>query len=290
MTSARWFGFLCLGVTAFGWALNWPAIKFLLREWPPLFSRGVAGFAASLILATLAIIRRERLGVPSQAIPRLLFAAFTNVFAWMGFGTMAMKWLSVSEGTLLVYTMPIWATLFAWPLLGTKPTLRGVVALILGMIGLIILFGAQGFVLDHEKQWGVLLALGSAVFFALGNVLNRSPIPVSPIVLVAWQVGLGCLAMIFLGIVFEKPTIGAITSTGWTVLIYMTLIPMGLCYLTWFETLRRLPPAIASTGMLIVPLIGSISAAFLLGEPIGLREAMAMTFTLAGITLALKQT
>jgi drug/metabolite transporter (DMT)-like permease len=60
--------------------------------------------------------------------------------------------------------------------------------------------------------------------------------------------------------------------------------------LTWFEALRRLPPAIASTGMLLVPLIGSISAAALLGEPIGLREAMAITFTLAGITLALQQT
>ena len=42
---ARWHGFLFLAVTSIGWALNWPAIKILLREWPPLFSRGVAGFA-----------------------------------------------------------------------------------------------------------------------------------------------------------------------------------------------------------------------------------------------------
>jgi len=76
------------------------------------------------------------------------------VFAWMGFGTMAMKWLSVSEGALLVYTMPIWATLFAWPVLGTKPTLRSVGALILGIFGLTILFGAQGFVLDQREAMG----------------------------------------------------------------------------------------------------------------------------------------
>ena len=242
--------------------------------------RPFAKTAASIgwMLTTIAV------GIMLEALVTMRFGGFSRALPSPGV-THAVSILGAG-----VYTMPIWATLFAWPLLGTKPTLRGVVALILGMIGLIILFGAQGFVLDHEKQWGVLLALGSAVFFALGNVLNRSPIAVSPIELVAWQVGLGCLAMMFLGIVFEKPTIGAITSTGWTVLIYMTLIPTGLCYLTWFETLRRLPPAIASTGMLIVPLIGSISAAFLLGEPIGLREAMAMTFTLAGITLALKQT
>jgi len=85
--------------------------------------------------------------------------------------------------------------------------------------------------------------------------------------------------MVFLGIIFEKPTIDAITSTGWTVLIYMTLIPMGLCYLTWFETLRCLPPATASTGMLLVPPYWLYFCGRLTWEPIGLRQAMAMTFT-----------
>jgi hypothetical protein len=36
----KWIGFLCLGVTAFGWALNWPLMKLLLQQWPPLFARG----------------------------------------------------------------------------------------------------------------------------------------------------------------------------------------------------------------------------------------------------------
>ena len=82
-----------------------------------------------------------------------------------------------------------------------------------------------------------------------------------PLVVVAWQVGLGCLAMLILGVVFEQPNYGALTATGLACFIYMTLVPMGLCYLTWFETLRRLPPSSASTGMLLVPLIGVISAA-----------------------------
>jgi hypothetical protein len=29
----KWIGFLCLGVTAFGWALNWPLMKMLLQQW-----------------------------------------------------------------------------------------------------------------------------------------------------------------------------------------------------------------------------------------------------------------
>jgi len=42
----QWIGIVCLLVTASGWALNWPLMKILLRDWPPLFARGLAGVIA----------------------------------------------------------------------------------------------------------------------------------------------------------------------------------------------------------------------------------------------------
>lgn len=286
----RLAGFLFLSVTVCGWALNWPAIKFLLREWPPLFSRGVAGVAAAAILAAIALWRRESLHVPRGDWLRLAFAAFTNVFAWMGFGTMVMQHLSISEGSLLAYTMPIWTMLFAWPVLGQRPNLRGVVAVILGSAGILVLFGGQlGFAVGPDKMLGVVLALAAAVLFALGSVLN-APLPLKPIPLAAWQVGLGCLPMVMLGLLFEHPDFGALTASGWSVLVYMIIGPMGLCYLTWFAALERLPPTTATMGTLGVPVIGVIAGAATLGEPLGLREVLAAALTLAGVALALRRT
>ena len=285
----RSIGFLCLVVTAVGWALNWPLMKLLLQEWPPLFARGLAGTLAAAILAALALGRRESLRVPRGAMGRLVFASFTNVFAWMGFGTMAMKYVTVGEGALIAYTMPIWAMLFAWPFLRMRPTLRDVAGLLLGIAGVALLLGTGGFVFSAAKLTGIALALACAILFALGNVLNREAFPMPPLVVVAWQVGLGCLVMLVLGLAFEHPDLGAITPLGAASFVYMTLVPMSLCYLTWFETLRRLPPAAASTGLLLVPVIGVISAALILGEPLGLREVAAMVLTLGGVTLALQK-
>lgn len=284
---ARRIGLLLLVVTTTGWALNWPGMKILLREWPPLASRGLAGVAASLILAALALRAGETMRMPREAVPRLLVASFTNVVAWMGFGTLSMVWLRVSEGALLIYTMALWATLLAWPILGTRPTLRQMVALVLGFSGIAVLFGGQGFALGPEKLWGVGFALGAAVLFALGAVLNRRPLPISPMASAAWQVGLGCLPMLVFGFVVEQPRWEALSASGWAVLVYMTLVPMGLCYVAWFETLRRLPPAVASIGTLLVPLIGVISASLMLGEPLGWREAVAMVLVLGGVFISL---
>ena len=72
-------------------------------------------------------------------------------------------------------------------------------------------------------------------------------------------------------------------------LLYMTLGPMGLCYLTWFAALQRLPASTAALGTLTVPVMGVIAAALVLGEPLGAREVVAAALTLGGVALAIKR-
>jgi drug/metabolite transporter (DMT)-like permease len=63
---------------------------------------------------------------------------------------------------------------------------------------------------------------------------------------------------------------------------------MGICYLGWFAAIKRLSPAMASTAMLLVPLLGVISAAPILGERLGARERLALALTLGGVALAVR--
>jgi drug/metabolite transporter (DMT)-like permease len=284
---SRQIGLLCLMVTAVGWGLNWPVMKVLLREWPPLFARGAAGTTAALGLALLAVLWRQGLAVPRGSAGRLVLAAMLNVFAWMGFSTLSLLWLGAGEGALIVYTMPIWATLLAWPLRGERPTFGTLAGAGLGVLGLGVLLGGHDLALGSAKLPGVLLALGAAVSFAFGTVTVRSAFGLAPIVAVAWQVGIGCAPMLAAGLLFEQPEPGALTWLGGAAMAYMTVVPMGLCYLCWFAALRRLSPATASIATLLTPLVGVVAAALALGEPLGLREFLALGLTLGGVALAL---
>jgi len=269
--------------------MNWPAIKVLLLEAPPLLSRGITGIAAAFILLAIALFRGERVVAPSRALPAIGASAFTNVFAWMGFSTIAMRWLTVAECALLVYTMPIWTTLLAWPVLGMRPTVRSTLALVMGVGGITLLLGAENVVPEPNMIWGILLALAAAICFAFGSVLNRKPIPLTPLVSVAWQVGLGSLALVLAGLLYENPSLASLTARSWWIMAYMSLVPMGVCYLAWFAALRYLPPAMASTGILMVPVTGVVAAAFFLGEPFGWVQVGALALTLGGVTLALQK-
>jgi drug/metabolite transporter (DMT)-like permease len=285
--ASRWIGLLCLLVTSAGWGINWTAMKVLLREWPPLFARGVAGIAAALILVIVGVVLHESFRVPRPLWPRLVASGLLNVFAWMGFATLCLRWLTASEGAMLVYTMPAWATLLAWPILGRRPSLRAVAGLVLCIAGIAMLFGASGVAFDVAKLPGVIFALLSAVLFALGTVALRR-LPLDPFAQVAWQLVIGCLPMLVFGMLFEEPRWSALTPTGAWIIAYMTVIPMGVCYLTWFAAVRLLPPTTASMATLLTPAIGVVSAALVLGEPLGIRQLLALLLVVGGVALALR--
>ena len=102
-----------------------------------------------------------------------------------------------------------------------------------------------------------------------------------------WQVGLGCLPLLIAGIAFEAPKLDALSLGGWAGMGYMAAFPLCVCYLSWFAALRRLPAGTAALGTLLTPIVGVVSSALALGEPLGLREAAALGLTLGGILLAL---
>ena len=287
MPASQTVGKALLMVTAFGWGLNWTVLKFVLQDWPPLFARGTAGLIGALCVALLAIARGDSLAVPKEARTSLVIASAINVFAWMGFTALALNWLKVSEGALIAYSMPIWAMMLAWPLLGARPTRRSLVALGLSITGMVVLMGGPEF--SVAKLPGALFALAAAVLFALGTVKARKPLAMPAPAVAAWQVALGCLPMVVLGLTLEQPHITALSARGALGLAYMAIGPMALCYLTWFGALKRLPTAVAATSMLIVPVVGTLTAVPLLGETLGLRELIAIVLTIGGVALALRR-
>jgi drug/metabolite transporter (DMT)-like permease len=278
-----------LVLTTLGWGLNWPAMKLLLAEWPVLTTRGTAGAMGFAMLLAVALLRRESLSVPRPLWPRLLVASLLNVTAWMGLASFSLLWLSAAEATIVCYTMPVWAALMAWAVLGERPGPARIAGLLLALSGLALLVLGHGVAVGLEKAPGVALGLGSAILFSLGTVTTkRWPLGLPPTSSTVWQVGLGILPLAVLAAVFDRPDVGALSAMNWALLAYGGIFALGLCYLSWFAALRRLPASLASLGTLLTPMVGVASAALFLGEPFGLREASALALTLSGVGLAMR--
>src|SRR5260370_17106052 len=72
-------GLMFLAITSVGWGLNWPIMKHILTEWPPLSARGLTGIVGAALLPTLAVMRGQSLAVQRDPWPRLLLSPFLHV-------------------------------------------------------------------------------------------------------------------------------------------------------------------------------------------------------------------
>src|SRR3954463_5565871 len=209
-------GLMFLAITSVGWGFNWPVTKFLLSELPPLTLRGVTGVLGAVLLAALALIRADSLTVPREIWPRLVTAALLNVTGWMVLMGLALLWLPASEAALIAYTMPVWASLIAWPVLGERPTLLRTIALVMAFAGLASIMGGRGFAATGDKLRGIIMALCGAIGFAAGTVFSKKyPIRLSPIPAAAWQIGLGCFPVAIVGVFIETTHLDQLSTLGW---------------------------------------------------------------------------
>src|ERR1051325_6682033 len=280
-------GLIFLAITSLGWGFNWRVTKYLLAELPPLTLRGSTGVIGAALLAVLAVARGQSLHVPRALWPRLALAAALNVGAWMVLRGLALLWLPASEAALIAYTMPVWASLIAWPVLGERPTVVRAIALVMAFAGLAAIMGGNGIAASEAKLPGILMALGGSIGFAVGTVLAKKlPLTLPPITAAAWQIGVGCLPVAIVGLFIEHANWQAVTNIGWALVVYSTVIQFCVAYVAWFAALSRLPASVAAIGTMAVPVIGVVASAIALGEPLGPGQIAALVFTLAGVVLA----
>jgi drug/metabolite transporter (DMT)-like permease len=282
-------GLVFLIVASVGWGLNFPIMKHLLTEWPPLSSRGLSGIVGAAALALFALYRRQSLRVPPAMWSRLLLVSLLNIGGWVAFMGLALLWLSASDAAVLGISIPLWVALLAWPVLGERLSLTRAVALSIALGGIVVLIGGNGLDASIGKLPGILCALAGAVCVGLGTVLTKHfPLALPPLALAAWQVGIGCIPIAIVGVAIEQPALAALSAIGWSSMLYMTLIQFCVCYVCWFAALERLPAATASIGTLLVPVVGVLASAAMLHEPLGLREFAALAVTLGAVALALR--
>jgi drug/metabolite transporter (DMT)-like permease len=280
-------GLAFLAITSICWGLNWPIMKHILVEWPPLSTRGLTGIAGGALLAMLAATRGESLRVPPDQWLRLLLSAFLNVTTWMMAMGLALLWLPASEAVVIAYTMPVWASLLAWLILRERMSPTRVLALLMAFAGIAALMGGNGIAASMAKLPGIALVLTGAFAFALGTIAaKRLPVALPLIASSALQIGLGSVPVALAGLLFEHPRVEALSTVGWALMAYMTLVGFCVAYVSWFAALKRLPASVAAIGTMAVPVIGVVASAIALHEPLGIGQIAALLFTLAGVAMA----
>ena len=173
---------LMLVLLALGWGVSWPAMRIALSEIPP-FSMRIGTLTLGVVtLWLMARTRRRSLAVgDARAWMHLVIASLFNIVAFSILTPFAQLYAATTRVAILVYTMPIWASLMARVVLGERFTPVRALALVLCVAGMAVLIAPLA---AAGIPAGILLAIGAAVGWAAGTVyLKWAHIEADPVVL-----------------------------------------------------------------------------------------------------------
>jgi len=277
------FSVLLLGVL---WGVNWPVVKVILTEVPPLTIRAIAFPAAAILLAIVVKTRRAPL-LPARR--DILPIAITGAFIIFGFNVLATFGQTLTEASkaaIIAYTMPAITGVLAALFIGEAFTQRSVLALVIGMGGLGVLASEDLAALIADPR-GAGIMVAAALSWSVGNVLLKArQWSVPPLSLTVWFFAVSTLICWPLVLWFEPPS-----QTPWPspmicfAMIYHVCGPMVICYAIWTTMVDRLPATVAAIGALSAPVFGVLSSALLIGEALTWQKLLALAMIVLSVAL-----
>ncbi len=268
---------------ALGWGLNWPIMKMVISQVPPLTFRGFCLLFGGIGLLLLARAGGQRLRPPAGQWPVLVWLALTNILGWNVLAIYGVSFLPSGRAALLGYTMPVWSMLLSALWLGNQLTPRRLLGLALGGLGVLTMMGMELLGLAGAPL-GALLMLGAALSWAVGVVsLKRFPVAMPPMALTGWLMLLGGLPAALAALVLEAPRWQMPDLGPALGLVYNVFVAFMFCYWAWNRIVLTVPVAVSSLSSLLTPLVGVLGGMLLLGESPGWGEFLGAAFILGAV-------
>ena len=281
-SASRWGPVVALVVLSLIWGYTWVLAKQGLAYAPPFAfaAERCVGGALALFLVLKLLGRRMRLVAPWET----LAIGLAQVTGFMAFQTWALVEGGPGKTAVLIFTMPIWTLLMAWPMLGER--IRGPQWLAAGstLAGLMLIVEPWDM---HTSLLSKFLGIMAALSWAIGTILIkrlRSRHEVDLLALTAWQMLLGAAALVILAMaVPERPTAWTVPYMG--ILAFMSIASTALCWWLWIYILDRVPAWEASLSVLGTPVVAILSSRLLLGEAFKATEISGIVLIGSGLAL-----
>lgn len=281
-------GFVLLAALSVFWGLNWPAMKLALTEIPVWPLRTLCLIAGGGALLAISAAGGRSLRIATGEFRPLIICTVFNVVGWQLFSGYGVSLMEAGRASIIAFTMPVWAALLGGFLLSERTPPRRWAAMALGMAGLAVLMGPDLFQVG-KSPLGALMMLGAAVSWAIGTVLlKRTAWSLPTAALTGWQLMLGAVPITIGALIIgEVPDPFSLSPSALGATLYIIVMPMIFCHWAWFKVVALFPTAVAAIGTLAIPVVGVLSSGMILGEPIGLREIMALALVGAALVMVL---
>ncbi len=287
MTSLTRKDWILLVLLTLFWGVNWPIMKIGVREFPPMTFRTLCMLLGLPAIWIAARMQNASLRIPPGQIKTLIRLTIPNMLLWHVLVILGVKMLSSGRAAILGYTMPVWAVLCGLIFFGERVTRIAWLGVGCALTGALLLLSSEFSALSGQPL-GSMLVLAAAAGWGYGTVImKRTQIDMPTISLTFWMLALTTLTMALASSVFESADWRMPDATEWNAILYNAIIVFGFAHVVWFQLARTLPPIASSLSVMMIPVVGVFSGAWMLNETPHWQDYGAMLLILAAMSTVL---
>ena len=270
------------------WGSTWLFIKLGLADLPPLTFAGIRFLVASLILSALILARgvrwpRSRRDWSLIAIVGLL--QFTLNYGLVFWGE---QYIPSGLAAVLQSTFPAFGLVIAHLYLPSERlTTRKVIGVLMGVVGVAIIFSDQLTIAGHLALLGSVALVASAFFGAYSNVLVKAYArEIDPQVLAAGQMIFGFPPLLIIGIATEgNPFRFHWTMTAIISLAYLVIVGSVIAFALYYWLVRHMEVTKTMLIALVTPVVAVLLGMIVLHEKLNWRLFVGAACIISGIGL-----
>lgn len=297
MTKQSWIMLLAVSII---WALSFLFVELALVEVPPfsiMAARVTIGAIGLYVMVkvtggtTSGVTMTESEASQGSVSWRHLWTAFfvlglLNNVVPFSLLVWSQTELSASVASILNATMPLFVVFLAhFFTVDERATLPKVLGVSIGVIGVALIVGGDGFDMTAGSTLGKFAVLGAACSYAIAALVGRhfARLGLPPLTL-AWGQSTGA-AIIALPIIsiYDQPWNLTISLQTWGVLIVLGLLCSSVAYALYFRLISAAGATNASLVTLIIPPFAILLGVLFLGESLGLHHIFGMAAIFVGL-------
>lgn len=248
---------------------------------------GIRFFMASLLIFALLVLGiRQSPKVKLAMLPQLLLLGLLQISLQYFFFYNGLAHTSGMKGAILSSAGIFFIVVFAhFVYVNDRLDWRKMLGLIAGFAGIALINSGKNFTFDFSWQ-GEGFMLLSGLVSALGTILaKRISKVIHPFVLTAWQMLLGSILLIAVGLPNMTPHAMVFTNKALLLLVYSAFLS-ATAFSLWYAILKYNKAGEISVYKFMTPVSGAmLSALFIPGERFTLNMFLALALVALGVII-----
>ncbi len=299
LTNKYWVIFIAL-FCAVLWGSAFPVLKVSYAElgiapddrYAIIVLAGIRFFIASLLIFALIVVGiRQSPKVKIAMLPKLFLLGLLQISLMYFFFYNGLANTSGMKGAILSSAGIFFVVVLAhFVYVDDRLDWRKLIGLMAGFSGIVLINSGKNFTFDFSWQ-GEGFMIFSGLVSALGTILaKRISKDVHPFVLTAWQMLLGSVLLVAVGLPGLKPHAMVFTNKALVLLVYSAFLS-AIAFSLWYAILKYNKAGEISVYKFMTPVSGAmLSAIFIPGERLTLNMFMAVALVALGVIIVNYQT